>query len=162
MHQHPRLVAFDLDGTLAESKQRVSSNMGELLSALLQKMPIAVMSGIGWSQFQKQFFPALPLDANLNNLYLFPDNAAQCFVYRSGEWKPQYDYMFSTTHKGITKAYGIERLAELAGIPISQMLYVGDALDEGGNDSVVKETGVQTHQVFGPEETTGLISALLK
>ena len=41
------------------------------------------------------------------------------------------------------------------------MLYVGDALDEGGNDAVVKETGVQTHAVFGPEETAGLINTFL-
>ena len=250
MDHHPRLVAFDLDGTLAESKQRMSSDMGEMLSRLLKKMPIAVMSGAGWPQFEKQFFPALPMESNLSNLYIFPDNAAQCFVYRGGGWKPQYDNAFTPaerehvlkaldealfetgmhdvpirvwgqriedrgaeivfsglgqeapteekrkwdptrekrkplydalikklpefaiglnamtsidiTRKGITKAYGIKRLSELAGIAIAQMLYVGDALEEGGNDAVVKETGVQTHQVFGPEETAGLITSLLK
>ena len=66
------------------------------------------------------------------------------------------------TRKGITKAYGIRRLVELTKIPIAQMLYVGDALEEGGNDAVVKDTGVPTHQVFGPEETAGLITSLLK
>jgi hydroxymethylpyrimidine pyrophosphatase-like HAD family hydrolase len=66
------------------------------------------------------------------------------------------------TRKGITKAYGINRLAELTGIAVADMLYVGDALDEGGNDSVVKATGVPTHPVFGPEETAGLLAALLK
>ena len=66
------------------------------------------------------------------------------------------------TRKGITKAYGIKRLSELTSIPIAQMLYVGDALEEGGNDAVVKDTGVPTHQVFGPEETAGLITSLLK
>ena len=42
------------------------------------------------------------------------------------------------------------------------MLYIGDALEEGGNDAVVKDTGVPTHQVFGPEETALLITSLLK
>lgn len=250
MESRPHLVAFDLDGTLAESKQRVSFPMGELLGELLQKMPVAVMSGAGWPQFQTQFFPALPLDANLSNLYIFPDNAAQCYVWRNHEWKPQYDHAFSTeekahiikeltealketglyevpvriwgeriedrgaeivfsglgqqapieekrkwdpdgekrhalqrslakrlpefseavggatsvdiTRKGITKAYGVTRLAELTGIPIAQMLYVGDALDEGGNDAVVIATGVRTRQVFGPEETFELIKDILK
>ena len=245
----PKLVAFDLDGTLAESKQRVSSDMGELLSQLLKKMPVAVMSGAGFPQFERQFFPAFPADADFTNLYLFPDNAAQCFVYREGSWKPQYDNAFTPaerehvlkaldealvetgmrdvpirvwgeriedrgaeivfsglgqeappeekrkwdptrekrkplydaltkklpefaiglnamtsidiTRKGITKAYGIRRLAELSGVAIAEMLYVGDALDEGGNDAVVKETGVQTHAVFGPEETAGLINTFL-
>jgi len=249
MPHRPKLVAFDLDGTLAESKQRVSSDMGELLSQLLKKMPVAVMSGAGFPQFERQFFPAFPADADFTNLYLFPDNAAQCFVYREGSWKPQYDNAFTPaerehvlkaldealvetgmrdvpirvwgeriedrgaeivfsglgqeappeekrkwdptrekrkplydaltkklpefaiglnamtsidiTRKGITKAYGIRRLAELSGVAIAEMLYVGDALDEGGNDAVVKETGVQTHAVFGPEETAGLINTFL-
>jgi len=250
MPHRPKLVAFDLDGTLAESKQRVSSDMGELLSQLLKKMPVAVMSGAGFPQFERQFFPAFPADADFTNLYLFPDNAAQCFVYREGSWKPQYDNAFTPaerehvlkaldealvetgmhdvpirvwgeriedrgaeivfsglgqeappeekrkwdptrekrkplydalvkklpefaiglnamtsidiTRKGITKAYGVRRLAELTGVAIAEMLYVGDALDEGGNDAVVKETGVQTHAVFGPEETAELINTLLR
>ena len=249
MDHHPRLVAFDLDGTLAESKQRMSAEMGELLARLLKKMPVAIMSGAGFPQFEKQFFTALPMESKLLNLYIFPDDAAQCFVYR-GVWRAQYDNSFGNaekekilkifdetmrevnyptppktwgeqledrgaeiafsalgqqapldakefwhrehegarddlrnalvknlpdfsvtegglttiqiTRKGITKAYGIKRLSELTSIPIAQMLYVGDALEEGGNDAVVKDTGVPTHQVFGPEETAGLITSLLK
>ena len=42
------------------------------------------------------------------------------------------------------------------------MLYVGDALMEGGNDAVVIETGVHTHQVFGPDETVALIKEILR
>ena len=66
------------------------------------------------------------------------------------------------TPKGITKAYGIHRLTELTGVSIPDILYVGDALEEGGNDSVVIETGVRTHAVFGPEETRGLIESMLR
>jgi len=65
------------------------------------------------------------------------------------------------THKGITKAYGIRKLIEFTQISISEMLYVGDALQEGGNDAVVIETGIKTQQVFGPEETAQLIEGLL-
>jgi phosphoglycolate phosphatase-like HAD superfamily hydrolase len=38
----PKALAFDLDGTLAESKQRPSSVMGDLISSLLSRMPVAV------------------------------------------------------------------------------------------------------------------------
>ena len=41
------------------------------------------------------------------------------------------------------------------------MLYVGDALEEGGNDSVVIPTGVKTQEVFGPEETAKVIEEIL-
>jgi HAD superfamily hydrolase (TIGR01484 family) len=245
----PKLVAFDLDGTLAESKQPMEPKMGELLAQLLQKMPVAVMSGAGFPQFEKQFIPALPPATTCEKLYLFPDNAAQCYIFEAGKWRTRYDNAFSPnerdhilkelneamketgfaeapvrvwgqrvedrgaeivfsglgqqapieekkkwdpthekrqpladalrrrlpevsvavnastsidiTPKGITKAYGIKKLVELSGISVSEMLYVGDALGEGGNDAVVIESGVKTQQVFGPEETAALIKDIL-
>ena len=66
------------------------------------------------------------------------------------------------TRKGLTKAYGIRQLVELTDTAISEMLYVGDALQEGGNDAVVIETGVRTHEVFGPKETAAFIKDILR
>jgi len=66
------------------------------------------------------------------------------------------------THKGVTKAYGIRKLVAITGLNVSDMLYVGDALGEGGNDSVVKETGVQTEEVSGPTETARIIESILQ
>ncbi len=65
------------------------------------------------------------------------------------------------TKHGINKAYGVRRLSEYLNIPISDMLYVGDALYPGGNDEIVKETGILTRQVSGPEETRSLIVELI-
>src|SRR4051812_28628051 len=95
----PKAIAFDLDGTLAESKQRVSVEMGELLGSLTRSMPVAIISGASFEQFQKQFFPALPETAKLENLYMFPENAGQCYVYRDAAWKPQYDHSFTALEK---------------------------------------------------------------
>ena len=47
-------IAFDLDTTLTESKSNMTPEMGGLLGRLLQKMPVAVMSGGSYAQFQKQ------------------------------------------------------------------------------------------------------------
>jgi hydroxymethylpyrimidine pyrophosphatase-like HAD family hydrolase len=66
------------------------------------------------------------------------------------------------TRKGVTKAYGVRQLVELAGVSVAEILYIGDALNEGGNDSVVIETGVHAHEVFGPEETAALIRDVLR
>jgi hydroxymethylpyrimidine pyrophosphatase-like HAD family hydrolase len=63
--------------------------------------------------------------------------------------------------KGVDKAYGIRQLIALTGVSVSEMLYVGDALEEGGNDSVVIATDVHTQKVFGPEETAALIKSIL-
>ena len=61
----------------------------------------------------------------------------------------------------VTKAYGVRMLSKHTGIGIPDMLYVGDALFEGGNDEVVKETGIKTHQVTGPDETAKVIEEIL-
>jgi phosphomannomutase len=51
------LVIFDLDGTLAESKQPMDSEMVRLLLELLEKKKVAVISGGSFEQFKKQFLP---------------------------------------------------------------------------------------------------------
>jgi phosphomannomutase len=51
------------------------------------------------------------------------------------------------TRQGIDKAYGMDRLVQLTGIPITDMLFVGDRLDPEGNDFPVKSTGVRCHAV---------------
>ncbi|HVV39099.1 MAG TPA: HAD-IIB family hydrolase [Candidatus Paceibacterota bacterium] len=249
MNFKPKLVAFDLDGTLAESKQPMSAEMGELLSELLNHAYVAVLSGAGLPQIDTQFLPAFPETAHFAKLYLFPTNAAECFTYRQNSWQAQYDKSFNAfekrrimqalkeameetgfaeppskvwgeriedrggeitfsalgqhapveekrkwdptrekrkplydalvrrlpdfsvalnattsidiTPKGVNKAYGIRKLVELTGVSVSEMLYVGDALEEGGNDATVIETGIRTHEVFGPDETAALIKHIL-
>ncbi len=65
------------------------------------------------------------------------------------------------TREGVTKAYGVEQFSDIIRTPISELLYVGDALFPGGNDEVVKESGVATQQVANPYETAQLIEKLL-
>jgi phosphomannomutase len=65
------------------------------------------------------------------------------------------------TRKDINKAYGVTRLAELTHTDVHDMLYIGDALEDGGNDSVVIQTGVPTHEVFSVAETSGIIERIL-
>ena len=61
------------------------------------------------------------------------------------------------TKKNIDKAYGVNKIGELLSIPIDKMIYIGDALYKGGNDSAVLRTGIDTIQVGGIEETKYLI-----
>ena len=246
---NPKAVAFDLDGTLAESKSSMTPEMGALLTRLCEKMPVAIMSGAGLSQFQKQLLSGLPAHAPLHHLFLFPTNAAQCYVHEHDEWRAVYNLPFTSeesakimaaldgalkatgmdvppekcwgerienrgaqitfsglgqqapneekkkwdpdrfkrapvremllrelpecsisvaastsidiTHKGINKAYGVERFSEMTGITIPDMLYIGDSLFPGGNDAIVIPTGIPTQAVTNPEETAGVIEGLL-
>lgn len=45
-----KLIVFDLDGTLAESKSALDAEMATLLSALLVIVKVAVISGGNWQQ----------------------------------------------------------------------------------------------------------------
>lgn len=65
------------------------------------------------------------------------------------------------TKRGVNKGYGIRKLEDYLKIPIDRMLFVGDALFQGGNDYPAKATGIDCIQVKGPEETKELIRGWL-
>lgn len=64
------------------------------------------------------------------------------------------------TKKGVSKAYGVNWLSKKLDIPTGEMLFVGDALYPGGNDEVVKATGIQTRITSGPKETEKILEEL--
>ena len=65
------------------------------------------------------------------------------------------------TRPGVDKAYGIGKLTEVLGIPVSQMVFVGDALFPGGNDEPARRTGAACIQVHDPEQTKRVIEAFI-
>jgi phosphomannomutase len=86
-----KLVAFDLDGTLAASKQPMAPVMSELMKNLIKHVKVAVISGGNWDQFQKQFLIPFRHDNEaLSNLYLLPTSGTKFFDWK-GDWKLEYD-----------------------------------------------------------------------
>jgi hypothetical protein len=65
------------------------------------------------------------------------------------------------TKPGIDKAYGIKKLRDILGIPLKEMIYVGDALFPGGNDYPAEQAGVVSIPVRGPNETKRVIEAII-
>jgi HAD superfamily hydrolase (TIGR01484 family) len=65
------------------------------------------------------------------------------------------------TRAGVDKGYALEKLAGVSGVPIAEMVFVGDRLDEAGNDYPVVRTGVRTHAVTGWEDTIDYLETLL-
>lgn len=65
------------------------------------------------------------------------------------------------TRPGIDKAYGIRKLRDVLGIPISEMLFIGDAVFPGGNDYAAVEAGTDTIQVRDPNETKSVVQAII-
>jgi HAD superfamily hydrolase (TIGR01484 family) len=66
------------------------------------------------------------------------------------------------TKKGVNKGYGIRKLEKFTGIPINEMLFLGDALYLGGNDFPAKASGVDCISVSGPDEVKIIVESWLK
>jgi HAD superfamily hydrolase (TIGR01484 family) len=84
-----KLVVFDLDGTLAESKSSLDAETSALLHDLLGIIKVAVISGGDWPQFEKQLVSHLPNDESLANLALLPTCGTKFFQY-AGDWRKIY------------------------------------------------------------------------
>jgi len=93
-----KLIVFDLDGTLAESKSSLDTEMSTLLHDLLGIVKVAVISGGDWPQFEKQLLSNLPHDERMVNLFILPTCGTKFFQYK-GDWKKIYSEDFTTDEK---------------------------------------------------------------
>ncbi|TFC55032.1 HAD-IIB family hydrolase [Cryobacterium sp. TMT2-15-1] len=245
----PRLVAFDLDDTLAASKSPLDPRMAELMVSLLGVVDVCVISGGQIAQFHMQLIDNLDTvnEDILSRLHLMPTCGTQYYRHADGAWNQIYaEYLtdaektdalraveisarslgywesdtwgpiledrgsqitFSAlgqaapvaakaawdptgekkntlreavqgllpdlevrsggstsvdiTRRGIDKAYGMLKLAALTGVPLDDMLFVGDRLDENGNDYPVKVLGVECVAVEGWEDTAAFLETLI-
>ena len=66
------------------------------------------------------------------------------------------------TKGGIDKAYGIYQIMKFWNIRKEDLVFIGDALFKGGNDYLVKKTGIKTIQVKNYLQTEKLIRDFLK
>ena len=249
MTNYPRLVAFDLDDTLAPSKSPLDPRMAALMLRLLDVAEVCVISGGQLAQFRMQVVDTLEgaTDAQLERLHLMPTCGTQYYRFSDGGlaqvyaqslsdheksralaaveraarelgywesdiWGPILEdrdsqITFSAlgqaapvsakmawdpagekknrlraavqallpdlevrsggstsvdiTRRGIDKAYGMTQLAELTGVPLGDMLFVGDRLDPDGNDYPVKALGVACHSVRDWQDTAGYLETLI-
>jgi phosphomannomutase len=80
-----KTIAFDLDGTLAESKQPLDKEMAALLKELLKHKKVIIISGGSFGQFEKQFLPYLEITEDEKDLYsnliLLPTSGSLCYQF---------------------------------------------------------------------------------
>jgi phosphomannomutase len=93
-----KLIVFDLDGTLAESKSSLDTEMASLLHDLLGIVKVAIISGGGWPQFEKQILSNLPNDESLKSLSLLPTCGTQFYQFEEG-WVKLYSEDFNKDEK---------------------------------------------------------------
>ncbi|WP_029149497.1 HAD-IIB family hydrolase [Microbacterium indicum] len=88
----PRLVAFDLDDTLAPSKSPVDPRVAEQLVALASRVEVAIISGGRMAQFQAQVVDRLPgaPDA-LAHMHLLPTCGTQYWRHDGDAFRALYE-----------------------------------------------------------------------
>jgi len=89
-----KLIVFDLDGTLAESKSSIDAEMAQLLAVLMKVAKVAVISGGDLPQFERQLLGGLTQGASLAGLYLLPTCGTKFFRY-DGKWEKVYSEDFT-------------------------------------------------------------------
>lgn len=245
-----KIIAFDLDGTLAESKSALPDEMSLLLGRLLEKYHVCVISGGKFEQFEQQLLGNLKVDQSLlDKMHLMPTCGTRYFEFNLSKksWSQVYSEDFNDRDKekiitalkksaeelnllepkpwgeiiedrgsqitfsalgqeapvdekkkwdptgskkmklrdlvaerlpeyevrtggstsvdvtklGIDKAYGMRKLEEMLKIKKEEILFIGDALHEGGNDYPVKAYGIDCISVRDWRDTTILLKGVL-
>ena len=139
-----RLIVFDLDGTLAESKSSLDAEMSRLLNDLLGIVKVAVISGGDWPQFEKQVLSHLPHDESLVNLSLLPTCGTKFFQYK-GDWKKIYSEDFTADEKEkITSS--LEKAVGQAGFKVEKVW--GEVIEDRGSQITFSALGQQAPLVY--------------
>jgi len=216
-----RVMAFDLDDTLAISKSQIDPEMAALLGRLLERLEVCIISGGRFEQFDNQVLKHLDVADELKvKLHLMPTCGTRYYRWQDGGWAqiyaedfreedkaeiadsltdgarqlglwqeqtwgpiiedrgsqitfsalgqsappaekyawdpdgskraalrefvakrlPQWEVRgggstsIDVTKKGVDKAYGMRKLMEALDLKMENIVFVGDRLDEGGND----------------------------
>lgn len=132
-----RLIVFDLDCTLAESKSSLDPEMAVLLHDLLSIVKVAVISGGDWLQFEKQLLFKLPHDECLKNLSLLPTCGTKFYKY-AGDWEKIYSEDFTVVEKKkITDS--LKKVIEEAGFKVEKVW--GEVIEDRGSQITYSALG---------------------
>jgi hypothetical protein len=136
----PRLVAFDLDDTLAPSKSAIDPRIGDLLIALAERVEVAVISGGQLEQFRTQVVDRLPDAAPsvLSHIHLLPTCGTQYYRLEDGRIVTVYAHALTDDEK--TRAFAaVEGEARRLGLWESETW--GDILEDRGSQITFSALG---------------------
>lgn len=249
-----KLIAFDQDDTINITKLPIDSEMTELLSALMKKYKVCIISGTNWEVMKQNDIDPIvnrqeELAADFSDYIIMPTTGTQLWYHEKGEWIQEYAHFLTEeqvtiiteklekvvkdlgywcqnpkgdiienrgsqvtfsalgqwalpeekynwdpdtkkrkaiveklspllkdqnvqiamggstsidiTLPGIDKAYGMQQLLKFTGLAKEDVLFIGDMLQEGGNDYPVKTLGIDTIEVNNCEDTKRILRGIL-
>jgi HAD superfamily hydrolase (TIGR01484 family) len=148
------LIAFDLDGTLALSKSKLSESMGRLLSELLKIVQVCVISGGTFKQFEDNLFPALPSDADLERLHILPTSGTRYYRFQDRSWRQVYSQDLTYDEKHLV-AQTIKTQAQILGYWEHETF--GERIEDRGSQITFSALGqlapVETKLLWDPDNS---------
>jgi phosphomannomutase len=136
----PRLVAFDLDDTLAPSKSAIDPRIGDLLIALAERVEVAIISGGQLAQFTAQVVDRLPdaSPATLAHFHLLPTCGTQYYRLTADGIQTVYAHKLTDDQKMRALA-AVEGEARRLGLWESETW--GDILEDRGSQITFSALG---------------------
>ena len=135
-----KLIAFDLDGTLALSKQPLDDEMADLLAKLTRVAMVDIISGGDWPQFEKQVVSRMPGYANLDNFIIQPTTGTKLYRHQDGAWTPIYAELF-TPEEGKQIRDALKKAVEQAGYAGEKTW--GEQIEDRGSQVTFSALGQQ-------------------
>lgn len=149
-----KIVLFDLDDTLARSKEAISPSMGEALTRLLKHTHVGVITGGKWEQCKKQVIDQLPTDAHpyLHKLYILPTCGSRLHNYSNNTWEEKYAELLSEEEISLITAALTESMRGM--YPIETQY--GEIIENRGTQVTFSALGQQApihvKEVFDPDQ----------
>lgn len=160
MNLTKKIVAFDLDGTLAESKRPITHDMALLIEDLAKQKIVAIISGGTFKQFNTQFLPAFKKEGFseefVKNLILLPTSGSQRYEYNleNKEWKITDIELFSEKIKEKAKKVLNEIIESgLYGIPKDPIGdYIEDRVTQLSISALGQEAPIEQKKLWDPDQ----------
>ncbi|MFT4210688.1 MAG: HAD-IIB family hydrolase [Microbacterium sp.] len=142
MTRTPKLVAFDLDDTLAPSKQALDPRMAQLLLDLAARVEVAIISGGQLAQFRTQVVEQLPVAdaATLSSFHLLPTCGTQYYRVDGDGIRTVYAHSLTDDEKSRALA-AVEEEARRLGLWEEQTW--GPILEDRGSQITFSALGQQ-------------------
>lgn len=93
------LFIFDLDGSLAESKQRVTPEIIGMLERLSNDHDVAIISGADFEQFREQLLSQFGPCLNSKNVFIMPTSGSKLYVADGDKWVLAYANFFTESER---------------------------------------------------------------
>lgn len=133
-----KLIVFDLDGTIAESKSSLDAEMAGLLRSLLRIVRVAVISGGDWPQFEKQLVSKLSKESSLKNLFLLPTCGTKFYRFNNSTWGKLYSEDFTAEEKEIV-SISLQKATGLSAVSVEKVW--GEQIEDRGSQITFSALG---------------------